>query len=182
MPAGACLTHARKSIDPGMGITKRPLETRPLLEWLAGAPALRFMPARYTHACGVIARQERMVTINSVLEVDLLGQVNAERIAGRRVGGDRGARRVQPRRHGRSRGQWRFSPCARSIAAAPATGSCRASTSVTLARTDTDIVVTEYGVARLRGLEEGARARALIAIAHPDHRESLERAWREIEA
>ncbi|MGY6570524.1 MAG: acetyl-CoA hydrolase/transferase C-terminal domain-containing protein, partial [Salinarimonas sp.] len=53
---------------------------------------------------------------------------------------------------------------------------------VTLARADTDIVVTEYGVARLRGRDERARAQALIAIAHPDHRDSLERAWREIDA
>jgi len=180
MRSGA-VTHARKSIDPGMGITNTAFGDAALREWLAGAPALRFMPARYTHACGVIARQERMVTINSVLEVDLLGQVNAERIAGRRVGGTGGLAEF-------SRGAM-AAPGGTAILALRAVD--RSGTrsrivsrvnSVTLARTDTDIVVTEYGVARLRGLEEGARARALIAIAHPDHRESLERAWREIEA
>lgn len=180
MRSGA-VTHARKSLDPGIGITNTAFGDAPLREWLAGDPALRFMPARYTHACGVIARQDRMVAINSVLEIDLSGQVNAERIGGRRVGGtgglaefSRGAMAAQGgmailtlRATDRSGSRSRIVPRV---------------DAVTLARADTDIVVTEYGVARLRGRDERARAQALIAIAHPDHRDSLERAWREIDA
>lgn len=180
MRSGA-VTHARKSIDPGIGITNTAFGDKALREWLAEAPALRFMPARYTHACGVIARHVRMVAINSVLEVDLSGQANAERIGGRRVGGTGGLAEF-------SRGAM-AAPEGMAILALRAVDRSGARSrivprvdSVTLARADTDIVVTEYGAARLRGLDEGARARALIAIAHPDHRESLERAWRESEA
>ncbi len=180
MRSGA-VTHARKSLDPGFGITNTAFGDAPLREWLAGDPALRFMPARYTHACGVIARQDRMVAINSVLEIDLSGQVNAERIGGRRVGGTGGLAEFSRGAMGAQGGM-----AILTLRATDRSGSRSRIVprvdAVTLARADTDIVVTEYGVARLRGLDEEARAQALIAIAHPDHRESLERAWRESEA
>ncbi len=146
---------------------------------LAAAGRLASLPPTFTHDVGVIGGIERFVSINAALEVDLFGQVNAEGIDGRAVSGGggfvdfaRGARR--------SRGGV-------SMVLLPATGksgtrsrivaALGAGVPVTCARADVDVVVTEYGVARLRHLDEEGRARRLIEVAAPGLRRELGEAW-----
>ena len=123
-----------------------------------------------------LGRLERLVTINSALEVDLSGQVNAEQSGASYLGGTGG--QVDFVRAGAR------SPGGRSIMALPATAKNGTlsrivpalSGPVTTARSDVDVIVTEFGAAELKGQSLAERATRLIAIAHPDFREDLDRA------
>ena len=145
---------------------------------MADAELVRFAPVQHTHAQATLAGIPNFVSINSALEIDLLGQVNCETLHGRQVSGVGGL--VDFLRGARA------SPGGRAIVAGTATaGRAGASRIVPLlapgpvgvARGDVDLVVTEYGVARLRHLGVEARAKALISVAAPAHRAALEAAW-----
>lgn len=166
------MTGARKEIDAGRVVTGTAIGTTKLYERVGSLP-IEFRPASYTHDPAVLGRLRSFVSINSSIEIDLTGQVGAERRGDVYVGA--------------VGGQTDFSRAAaltgaRSIIALRAT-SRGASTiknalefgSVTTARTDVDFVVTEYGIARLRGRDLARRARQMIAVAAPEHREHLER-------
>jgi acyl-CoA hydrolase len=143
-----------------------------------GGSSYRFEPVSYTHAPGIVATIENFVAINSAIEVDLLGQAYAEMGLGGLMSGPGGASDF-------ARGAW----CGGglrivALPASAAKGSVtrivapnRGAGPVSLGRMDTDIVVTEFGAADLRGLSHHERARALIAIAPANHREALESAW-----
>ncbi|MBX3706033.1 MAG: hypothetical protein KF911_05300 [Pseudomonadales bacterium] len=163
---------ARKAIDRGVHVTGMALGSGQLLDWLAETPAVRFRAANYTHEVGVIRQLPGFVSINSAVEVDLHGQVNAEVAGGRQISGTGGS--VDFMRAAKA------APGGRSIVAMNATA--RDGTvsrivprveMVTALRTDVDIVVTEYGVAELRNAPLAARAEALIAIAAPQFRDAL---------
>lgn len=174
------ITGRRKGIDRGLHITGMALGTDSLYRRLAEIPEVVFRPARYTHEVSVISELENFVSINSAVEVDLLGQVSAEMVGGRQISGTGGS--VDFMRGAAT------SPGGRSIVAMTATArdgklsrivpSLAAGTAVTGARTDVDTVVTEYGVAELKGRSVDARARALIRIAAPAFRDELTDAWR----
>jgi acyl-CoA hydrolase len=129
----------------------------------------------------VLARLRNLVTINSAVEVDLTGQVNAEQSGAHYLGGTGG--QVDFVRAGnRSIG-------GHSIIALPATAkggkisriTVNLSGPVTTARSDVDVIVTEFGAAELKGQTLAERTRRLIAIAHPDFREELDRAAKTIQ-
>ena len=169
------------------------LGSEALYRAVADPSLMRFAPVEHTHAHATLAAIPRLMAINSALEIDLLGQVNCETLGGRQLSGVGGL--VDFVRGARA------STGGRAVVAATATagpgtdpahpagfaGSAGSARSrivpllppgpVGIARGDTDIVVTEHGAAELRSLDVDARARALIAIAAPDHRESLEKAW-----
>jgi acyl-CoA hydrolase len=144
-------------------------------------PLVRMAPSSVVHNPMEIARIPRFVSVNSAIEVDLTGQVNAESVGEHQVAG--------------IGGQFDFvegaywAPGGRSVIAMPATGRggevsrvvarLPAGARVTTPRHLTDCVVTEFGRAELRGRSEDERARALIALAHPRFREDLARAWRD---
>jgi acyl-CoA hydrolase len=138
-----------------------------------------FRPVNETHDILRIAATPRFCAINSAVEVDLFGQVNADSINGRLVAGVGGLPAFVSAA--------RLSLDGRSIIVLPATTDNEAhsrivaafakGSAVAIPRHDADYVVTEYGVAALRGLALHARARALIAIAAPQFREELDRAW-----
>ncbi len=166
------ITGTHKPIDTERHITGMALGSQTLIDWLADNPMVAFRSADHTHDVGVVRRLPNFVSINSAVEIDLMGQVNAEFAAGRQISGTGGS--VDFMRGARlSRG-------GRSIVAMSATAR-RATASrivprvevVTALRTDVDIVVTEYGVAKLRDLPLAARAEALIAIAAPQFRDEL---------
>jgi 4-hydroxybutyrate CoA-transferase len=166
------LTGRYKEIDRGRHVTGMALGSAALLEWLARTPTVDFRGADYTHEVGVIGRLSRFVSVNSAVEVDLFGQVNAEFAGGRQISGTGGS--VDFMRAARA------SAGGRSIIAMHATA--RGGTLsrivpkvelVTALRTDVDVVVTEFGVASLRDLPVRARAEALIAIAAPRFRDAL---------
>ena len=166
------LNGSRKAIDTGAHITGMALGSTALYEWLADTPAVQFRGADHTHEIGVIRQLENFVSINSAVEVDLYGQVNAEFAGGRQLSGTGGS--VDFMRSARaSRG-------GRSIVAMNATA--RGGTvsrivpkveMVTALRTDVDLVVTEFGVAKLDGVPADERARRLINIAAPEFRDAL---------
>jgi len=170
------ITNARKEIDAGVTINGALIGTRRLYDFCHRNPAVRMTPTSYTHDAAVLGRLSRLVTINSALEVDLTGQVNAEQSGASYMGGTGG--QVDFVRAGaRSPGG-----AALMVLAATAKGGTISKIvpalngPVTTARTEVDVVVTEFGAAELKGQTLAERARRLIAIAHPDFREELERA------
>jgi len=174
------LTNARKEIDTGVSINGALIGTRRLYQWAHHNPAIRMTPTSYTHDAGVLGRLSRLVTINSAVEVDLTGQVNAEQVGSAYVGGTGGS--VDFVRAGaRSPGGASLMVLA-STAKGGALSKIVPSLSgpVTSARSEVDVVVTEFGAAELKGQCLAERARRLVAVAHPDFREDLDRAAHEI--
>jgi len=169
------ITNARKEIDPGVTINGALIGTRRLYDFCDRNPAIRMTPTSYTHDAAVLGRLSRLVTINSALEVDLTGQVNAEQTGASYMGGTGG--QVDFVRAGaRSPGGAALMVLAATAKAGTLSKIVPALAGpVTTARTEVDVVVTEFGAAQLKGQSLAERARRLIAIAHPDFREGLER-------
>jgi acyl-CoA hydrolase len=174
------VTNARKEIDVGVTINGALIGTRRLYDFCNRNPAIRMTPTSYTHDAAVLGQLSRLVTLNSALEVDLTGQVNAEGSGAAYMGGTGG--QVDFVRAGaRSPGGHSLM-----VLAATAKGGTLSKIvpalagPVTTARSEVDVVVTEYGAAELKGQSLAERARRLTAIAHPDFREELDRAAHEI--
>jgi len=169
------VTNARKPIDRGVSVNGALIGTERLYAFADRNPRIRMCPTSYTHDPGVLARLERLVTVNSAVEVDLTGQVNAEQSGAAYLGGTGG--QVDFVRAGAR------SPGGHAVIALPSTakgGTVSRITAalagpVTTARSDVDVIVTEYGAAELKGRTLAERARRLTAIAHPDFREELDR-------
>lgn len=161
-----------KNIDQGRHITGMALGSDDLITWLMEAHSVQFRSADYTHEISIIQQLDNFVSINSAVEVDLYGQVNAEVVKGQQISGTGGS--VDFMRAAKS------SKGGRSIVALSATARkgaisriVRNVEMVTALRTDVDLVVTEYGVANLKSASLAERAEALIQIAHPDFRDPL---------
>jgi acetyl-CoA hydrolase len=171
MQSGA-LTNSRKPMDAGVSVTTTLVGSAALHRFAHRNPAVALKPSSHTHNEVVLAQFPSLFAINAAAEVDLTGQVNAERI-GRTIIGGVGGQADFARAAARS-------PGGASIIALPATASdgasrivARLSGPVTTPRADVDIIVTEHGVADLRGASERERARRIRAIAAPAARESL---------
>lgn len=169
------ITNRRKTIHRGKMIATFLMGTRKLYDFVDDNPMVEMHTVDYTNDPLIIAQNDQMISINSALQVDLTGQVCADTIGFRQysaVGGQvdfiRGA--------SRSRG-------GKGIIALPSTAaggqvsrivnSLIEGAAVTTSRNDVHYVVTEYGVADLRGKNLRQRAEALISIAHPDFRKEL---------
>jgi len=166
------LNGINKPLDTGRHIAGMALGSHELIDWLAQSPEVLFRPANYTHEVSVIAQLPQFVSVNSAVEVDLYGQVNAEVVSGRQISGTGGS--VDFMRAAKA------SAGGRSIVAMSATARNGAISRivpkvelVTALRTDVDMVVTEFGVARLKSIPVRARALALIEVAAPDFRDGL---------
>jgi acyl-CoA hydrolase len=171
------ITNARKRLHRGRMDVGEIMGTARLFAFCHENPAINMEPADVTHDPEVIGTLGDFVSVNSALEVDLAGQVNAESVGGRQVSG--------------IGGQFDFvlgvarASGGRSVIALPSTGrdgavsrivaTLGAGARVTTPRYLTDYVVTEYGVASLRGRDDAGRARELARIAHPEFRERLVR-------
>jgi acetyl-CoA hydrolase len=172
------ITNTRKPVDTGLTVAGSVLGSATAVARAAADPRLRLRSVGYTHDPAVISSIDDFLSVNSAIEVDLLGQVNSEVAGGRYLGGIGGAVDfIRPAL--RASG-------GRSVVALPATASGGVSRvvatveRVTVARSDVDVVVTEHGTAELRGLTEGERAARLIELAAPEHREGLRAAARQI--
>lgn len=173
--AGA-LTNAQKPIDVGVSVTTALIGTERLYRFAHRNPSIAVRSSARVHAPGVLAQLPNFVAINSAVEVDLTGQVNAEQSGERYIGGTGG--------QGDFARAGSRSPGGHSIVALPATSmggkasriTAQLSGPVTTPRSDADLVVTEFGAACLKGQTLAERTRRLIAIAHPDFRETLGRA------
>lgn len=151
-------------------------------DFAATLPKLRLADVTQTHDPARLASMPRLVAVNGAVEVDLFGQVNAERASGAIQAGAGGLPAF-------AQGAL-ASPGGRLVIALPACAkdgnvsrivpTLGSKALVTLPRQLADAVVTEYGIAELRDLSMHERAQALIAIAAPLHRDSLAAAWGEI--
>lgn len=169
------VTNEYKEIDRGVTITGALLGTGRLYRYCERNPAIRLAPTSYTHDVSVLSQLSRFISMNSALEVDITGQVNAEAIGANYLGAVGG--QVDYVRAAN------LSTGGRSIIALRATAQggeisrivSSLSGPVTTARADVDIVVTEFGAAELRGLSLRERVGAMVNIAAPQFREELER-------
>src|ERR1700722_7545025 len=162
------VTGERKSLDRGLAVGGMLHGSRRLFDYAGRSERIVLRDTGYTHAAGVLAATDRLVALNAALEVDLSGQVNAEVARGRYIGAVGGAGDFL-RAAARSRGgipvvmlPARAGAASRIVA--------RLSGPVSTARSDTGVVVTEHGVADLRGLSLRQRAERMIAIAAPEDR------------
>ena len=179
------LTNARKTLHPGKIIAGFMLGTRNLYSWADDNPLIEFHRTEYVNDPFVIAQNERMVAINSAIEVDLTGQVCADSIGPKLYSGVGGQLDFI---YGASRSKGGVP-----IIALPSTTTLRDGTAVTriagmlkpgagvvTSRNHVRYVVTEHGVADLYGKTIRQRAQQLINIAHPDFRADLEKQAREL--
>ena len=171
------ITNARKRLHPGRMDIGEIMGTARLFAWSHENPLVNMEPSDIVHDPQVVGMLGDFVSVNSALEVDLLGQVNAESVDGRQVAG--------------IGGQFDFvlgvsrAAGGRSVIALPASGKggtvsrivrrLAAGARVSTPRFLADYVVTEYGVAALKGKSDAGRRRELLRVAHPAFRESLER-------
>jgi 4-hydroxybutyrate CoA-transferase len=166
------VTGRNKPIDNGRHIIGMALGSQALIEWLAQTPTVIFKGADYTHELSIIRQIPQFVSINSAVEIDLYGQLNAEFANGRQLSGTGGS--VDFMRAAKA------SPGGRSIIAMTATARGGSVSRIvnkvemaTALRTDIDTVVTQFGVAQLANLPVRARAAALLELAAPEFREAL---------
>jgi acyl-CoA hydrolase len=166
------VTGKRKEIDTGLSVVGTALGSAELYK-RAGDLPVRFLPTSYTHAPQVLSQLRSLVSVNFAVEVDLTGQVGAEVSRGVYIGAVGG--QVDFTRAAALTGK-------RSIIALRATSGGQSTIKasldggvVTTTRSDVDTVVTEYGVAHLRGCSLRERARRMAAIAAPEFRDQLDR-------
>ena len=168
------ITNAKKTLHPGKFEVAFLMGTRRLYDFVDHNPDVELRPVDYVNNPFVIAQNENMVSINSCVQVDLMGQVASESIGPKQISGV-GGQVDFVRGASASKGGV-------SIMAMPSTVKGKVSkivplldegAAVTTSRNDIDYVVTEYGVAALKGRTLRQRARALIEIAHPDFRDGL---------
>ena len=176
MEAGI-VDNRHKEIDTGTTVATMLMGTRRLYRFADRNPSIHIRATSYTHDALVLGNFRRFVAINGALEVDLTGQVNAETAAGRHVGLV-GSQMDFVRAANRA-------PDGRSIIALQSTNRDRtrsrivarlADGVVSTPRAEADLVVTEHGIAELRGRTLAERAQALIAVADPSFRSELVKA------
>ena len=168
------VTGAKKSTDRGKIVVSFCMGSKRLYDYVDDNPLFSFRPTEYVNDSNVIGRQNRMVTFNMALEIDLTGQVCSDSEEGNFYSGIGG--QVDFNRGAA------ISKGGRPILLMPSTteeGKSRivarlgAGSGVVISRGTVHYVVTEHGVAYLHGKSVQDRTLALISIAHPDHREQL---------
>lgn len=180
--AGA-VTNRKKALCPGQMVTAFALGSKKLYDFLDDNPAVVFKNAKWVNNPYVIGQNSKMVSVNTTLEIDLTGQCCSESIGHRQFSGTGGQADTAIGAQ--------MSEGGKSFIALYSTANVRVPGSderarkskivprlthgaaVTLSRNDVDYVVTEFGVASLRGTSVPERVERLIAIAHPDFREEL---------
>jgi len=176
------ITGERKSIDRGLLVCGAALGTDKVYRWVDGRTDVLIKPVSYTHDPRVVSRVDRFVSLNSVLEVDLFAQANAEMLGNRMISGTGGlidfVRSARMSKGGRSvlavLSTAQGGKLSRIVPKIDAGGV------VSCARADIDIVATEHGVADLRDKSVDERAAALVAVAAPQFRDSLAEAWQRL--
>lgn len=172
------VTNRKKNYLPGRIVATFALGSRKLYRFMHHNLMVEMHPANFTNDPYLAGQNDNLVAINASLQIDLLGQCGSESIAHLPYSGT-GGQVDFVRAANRSRG-------GKSIIVLPSTAkgdtvsrivpSLTAGTHATLSKNDVNYVVTEYGVAQLRGKSAKQRAQALIAIAHPDFRTALREA------
>ena len=172
------ITNSRKPIDAGRSVGGLLLGSPRLFEFAHQNPALWLRSVEHTHDARILAQLPGFVAINSAVEVDLTGQVNAEIANGSYVGAVGGALDFI-RAANQSPGGVSLVVLPSSVGGKRTRVVAQLSGPVATPRSEAAVFVTEQGCADLRGAALAERARRMIAIAHPAFRDALERAARE---
>lgn len=171
------ITNEKKKIHPGKTITSFVAGTQKIYDFVDDNPTVSFMNVTHVNDTAVIRKNPKVVAINSALEIDLTGQVCADSIGTRQFSGIGGQMDFM-------RGA-ALSEGGKPIIAMPSvtpkgiskiTPMLKHGAGVVTTRGHVHYVVTEYGVVDLYGKNMEQRSKLLISIAHPDHREVLEKA------
>ena len=170
-----------KNVLPHKHVYTLAIGDQAMYDFMDDNPSMVGYPADYVNSPQVIRKNANMMSVNAAIEVDLTGQVNAEAIAGMPYSGTGGQLDFV-------RGAY-ASPGGKSFIAMPSTRKQGTVSkivpkleggAVTDTRMDAHFVVTEYGIANLKGCSMGERAEKLIDLAHPDHRSELTAAAKEM--
>lgn len=174
LASAGVINNSKKTLLPGKFVVAFLMGTRKLYDFVDHNPDVDMRPVDYVNDPFVIAQNDNLVSINSCVQVDLMGQAASESIGPMQISGV-GGQVDFVRGASASKG-------GRSIIAMPSTVKGKISkivplldqgAAVTTGRSDIDYVVTEYGIAPLKGRHLRDRARNLINIAHPDFRDEL---------
>ncbi len=171
------ITNKRKALCKDKFVCTFAMGSRRLYDWLDDNPAVEFRRGSWVNDPAVIRRNSRMVSINTCLSVDLTGQVASESIGPAQYSGTGGqtdtAVGAKEAYDGLGKGVIACRSTAKKGTVSAIVPTLAEGSAVTLHRANTDNVVTEFGIARLRGRTVRERAKALIAVAHPDFRAEL---------
>jgi acyl-CoA hydrolase len=177
------ITGTRKRNHRNKAITSNALGSNRLYEFVAENPSVEFWPVDHTNDDRNVAREDRFVAINAALEVDFLGQCASESLGSEYWSSSGGqpdfARGAILSEHGQSFIVLHSTTADESVSRIVA--QFHPGAAVTTFKNIVECVVTEYGVAELRGSTIRERTRRLIGIAHPKFRDDLERRARELE-
>jgi len=170
------INGSRKTLHPNKIVSTFMMGTKALYEWVDDNPIVEMHPEHYVNDPWVIAQNYKVVSINSALQIDVLGQVAADSLGPKQFSGVGGQVDF-------IRGAKRSVGGGKSIIAIPSTASggkvsrivpaLYEGTPVTTTRNEVDYIVTEYGIAKLSGKTNLERLKALVAISHPDFREDI---------
>ena len=169
------VNNSKKQIHRGKTVTTFAFGSQRIYDYIDDNPAVEILPVDYVNDPDVICQNDNMISINAAVEVDLFGQVCAESVGTKHMSGSGGqidyVRGACQSRGGKS--FIAFTSTAKGGTISKIKPILAPGAVVTTSKNDVDYIVTEYGVAHLRGRSLGERARQLIAIAHPDFRDEL---------
>ncbi len=172
------LTNRMKGIDKNKSVYAFAAGSQFLYEWMDYNPSLATYPVSYTNAPHIMAQNDKMMSINACVEVDLFGQISSESSGPRHISGTGGQLDYATGAY-MSEGGISFICCNASYKDKQGNVKSRITpmlpqgSIVTVPRTQAHCIVTEYGIADLAGKSTWQRAEALINIAHPDLRDGL---------
>lgn len=169
------VNNSRKNFLPGKSVCGFAWGSRNLYDYISGNPDILIMPSSYVNSPENIAKNNNMVSVNTALQVDLTGQVCSEALGAQQFSGAGGAfdfacGAFQAKG---GKGIIAIHSTAKNDTISKIQLTLTPGAPVTISRNVTDYIVTEYGIAKMRGASIRERAKSLIAIAHPDFREEL---------
>lgn len=180
--AGA-VTGKKKTLHKGKHVATFALGNKKLYDFIDNNPSVMILNGKYVNDPAIIGLNDNMVSINTALEVDLSGQVCSESIGPVQFSGTGGQADTAVGAQNAKNGRSFIALYSTAMVRNPETGEkeekskivplLKRGAIVTLSRNDVDMVVTEYGVAHLRGTNVRERIERLVAIAHPDFREEI---------
>ena len=169
------VNNSKKQIHRGQCVTTFAFGSKRIYDFIDDNPGIAILPVDYVNDPNVICKNDNMISINAAVEVDLMGQVCAESIGTRHLSGTGGqvdfVRGACQSRGGKS--FIAFTSTAKNGTVSKIQPTLTPGAVVTTSKNDVDYIVTEYGIAQLRGLPLSKRVANLIAIAHPDFRDEL---------
>lgn len=174
MDCGA-VTNRRKTLDNGITVGTFILGDDFLYNFVDGHPRIQVKKGRYTNDPYIIAQQDNMVSINAALQIDLTGQVAAEAIGHQQFSGTGGATDFAYGAYHSKGGRAMLAQVSTTMKGTMSRiqPTLQPGSIVTVSRNITDMVVTEFGIAKLRQRTVKQRVEELIAVAHPDFRAEL---------